>query len=157
MSEIGRANAAYGPSCDKPTMPLSLQMFDLGSYSGEGQMRISLIDRVALCICNEDGERCPGDEVAKSTSRLSKSADVQARESEGVLWVTNKLAGHRCLDASIGVALYKMGFECGWLDGLKSESVRLKVEEMYLKVFEPKTDDVTAHVRELADACFNRL
>jgi hypothetical protein len=130
-------------------------MFDLGTYDGEGLAYIHAFDRAVLCVCNDIG-KCPEDKLRESMSNAASSADVRKHESDGVVAVTNMLAPHPCLDASVGVELYKRGFECAWLNGLHSERARQTVADAYLKVFRPTPTD-EASVVERADACFRGL
>ena len=147
--DIGDADAVFGPRCDKPTMPISLSIFDNGSAEGLMEAQDWEFAQSWLCVCAQRG--CPDDVAMKIMERARKTFidDKGKREREGVFRWTNSLTSHSCLSAPVGATLYKLGFQCGVRAGLTSKEVRDERHETFLKV--SQGNEVRA--AELESAC----
>jgi hypothetical protein len=149
MLDIGQADLLFGPTCNQPTLPLSLHYFDLGSYAGLTEAMAWSDAQTWLCVCSDS--KCPDSVVTKAMNRARKVMveDDGKREREGVLQVTNILASHSCLSAVIGAEIYKNGFRCGFMSGLKSQLVT----QQRIKIFRDIENGDELRARERAQAC----
>jgi hypothetical protein len=147
--DIGRLNAAYGPTCNKPTMPLALNLFDLGSFEGESSAIEYRYLSATVCLCGagpcDDALRSRViDDAAHFDEKWERAANKTVND------IMNKLATHSCLDGTIAVELYKTGSACGFLSAIDNAALRARMEESFLKVF---ADDPTK-ARKFAENCW---
>lgn len=151
--DIGQLDAHYGPTCDSKTMPLTLKEFDLGTFGGLQEAKAWAWAKTMLCVC-ADGTCNEANELkAIELARKTMVDDLGKREREGVYRVTESLSHHSCLNATIGAELYKLGFHCGFTDGLHSQLIRRRMEEDFAAVYQDEPD----LGRQRADACFRGL
>lgn len=146
---IGRLNADYGPTCNRPTMPLALNLFDLGSFDGEHAAIEYRHVAAILCMCGTDA--C--DDATRSRAIDDAAHLVENRERDANKTISDTMGrhtSHSCLDGTIAVELYKTGSACGYLVGLDSATLRTRMEESFLKVF---AED-PAKARRLAQDCW---
>lgn len=146
---IGRLNADYGPTCDKPTMPAALNLFDLGSGIGEYHAAQFRLASTTLCLCGTD--------VCDEKTRLRTMDDAahldERRDhdsNEQVNKIMNSHASHSCLNGTIAVELYQAGFTCGYLVGMNSSALRAKMESLFVSAF----PDDRRKAMQLAQGCW---
>jgi len=153
MLDIGEADAAFGPTCVHPTMPIALMTFDLGSYVGYSEASAWADAMFLMCACANG--TCTPENETNATSNASRVMvdEFGKREREGVFKVTKSLASHECLSAPIGVALFKLGYACGFATGLHSQMIRREMHKHFLKLESGDESKAT----EEADACFAGL
>lgn len=147
--ELGRLNIAYGPSCDKPTMPLALVAFDLGTMSGEGAATDFRFALTNLCLCNV--EPCSDSVQIRAMNEVAAVPENRDHaEASGVSRIMAGHASHSCLDGTIAAEIFKLGFRCGYLTAIDSPSMRRKMAATFQKMF---TDDL-AKADKFADVCW---
>ncbi len=149
MIDIGQANAEFGPQCDRPTMPLALEMYDFGALGGEMKADDWSFASTMLCICR-DGP-CSEKEQATALANVQTTMidNRGKRLREGVAGIVDRLVSHSCLDVTLGASLYKMGFQCGFAKKLHGREARRKMLKLFQSVF---VDDEKA--RAGAQRCF---
>jgi hypothetical protein len=151
--EIGQYDLGFGPTCAIPTMPVSLTTFDVGTFDGFIDAREHAHASTMLCVCT--AITCSEKNMIHVTDEIRRIMVDEAgkRMREGVLRATNQLASHECLNATVGVELYKTGFVCGYLIGVRSQTIRKDMEDTFLKVM----SDNPPEARRLAADCFARF
>lgn len=149
MLSIGQLSRAFGPTCSGPTMSLALKTFDLGTHNGFTEAKEWKDTQTMLCMCTDGA--CSEEQTLRAMDDAKRVMveDVGKREREGVARMTNSLMDHSCLDASIGVELFKLGFRCAFTKGLTSRVLHRKRVADFATVF--KVDNMKAE--EQAAAC----
>lgn len=147
---IARADQAFGPGCSGPTMRASLELFDLGSYSGFLDATDWAFSSVTLCVCADGG--CSETLTERSMGDVRRIAIEKRRERDGVVDIMNRLASHDCLNATMGAELFKIGFRCAFVTGLKSQLIRHDMAQR----FAPVIGRTPAESRTFVDSCMDK-
>jgi hypothetical protein len=142
-------NDALGPRSDKPTMPLALDFFDMGSLAGFSEASDWSFARVMLCACADSPCTEENQQKAIALTERVTITDAGKREREGVSRLLDSLASHSCLSGEAAAQLFKLGYRCGFTTGLKSPYL---AEERYQLFLRFESGD-SAKARQRVTAC----
>lgn len=129
LMDLRQLDASLGPTCGSPTMPLSLEHFDIGTNAGAVEAYEWKLATVMMCEC--DGpQSCSEAEFNRRLDNVKRvTVDDQGKaESRGVSSILSGLAAHECLDAAVGAHIWQRGFACGFRAGMDSPITRARVQ-----------------------------
>jgi len=145
---IDLLNARYGPTCNGPTMPVALDLFDLGSLDAEHQVALFGLTLAALCLCNQVG--CDDALRSRAMADAASYPDRHKRDfNSAIAKIMDEDAAHSCLSGAVGAELYQAGFACAYTKGMSPPALRASIEELLATTFQM---DRTAAAK-LADGC----
>lgn len=150
-SFLGTASHVFGPTCAGGTMQVTLSTFDMATFKGFTLAEQHMFTLIGVCICRQFG--CSPEQLEEHLQKIRGQEDAVERSlNDGAMYVMESLAGHECLDASVGVEIYKRGHTCGFFTGARSSLIRDKMADVYAGAFR---DQDRIQVRKYAAECWD--
>lgn len=111
LMRISQINLNLGPNCDRPTLGLAYQVFDLGSFEGFWVADTVASAQMRVCTCVDNS--CPEPMMTTAVADAHRhAAEIVDGANRGITEISTRYARHSCLDASLMAALYSTGFTC---------------------------------------------
>lgn len=148
--DIGQLDAHFGPRCRQRTMPLSLKEFDLGTAGGLIEAKEWTWAKTMLCICSDGTCDERNEQRAIELARKTMVENEGKRLRAGVYRETESTSTHPCLNAAIAGELYKIGFQCGFVTGMRSQLLYRQMVADFAAIYQSEPD----RGKQRADACF---